>query len=553
MRPLDPRLVRTARSVRVHLAVTTLCGVALTGLVLAQAWLIARVVAGATAGETVGAAVAALGFVVLARVGLAYGAETAALRSAVTVKSELRRKLVTHVTRPGADPTSTDAGGVATLATSGLDALDDYIARYLPQLVLAVVTPVAVLAVVGTADWLSALVIGLTLPLVPLFMALVGWHTQARTQRQWRLLERLGGHFLDVVEGLPTLALFRRAKAEAALIRSVTEEHRSATMGTLRVAFLSAFVLELLSTLAVAVVAVEVGLRLLYGGLSLETALLVLILAPEAYLPLREVGARFHASQEGVAATSRVLDLLDEAPPEPPGHGPAPAPRRVRFVDVSLTYPGARTALQGVDLAVPEGRTLLVTGRSGAGKSSLLALLLRFVAPTTGTIVLDTDQGSLDLAETDPDSWRRRIAWVPQQPYLFDASAADNIRLGEPDASDAQVRRAAELAEAHELISALPQGYGTPLGERGTRLSAGQRQRIALARAFLRAETGGADLVLLDEPTAHLDAYNAALVRAAVARLVRGRTAVVVAHDEGWADLADDVVELAGGRERVSA
>ncbi|MEJ3657880.1 thiol reductant ABC exporter subunit CydD [Actinomycetes bacterium KLBMP 9759] len=554
MRPLDPRLVRTARSVRVHLAVTTLCGVALTGLVLAQAWLIARVVAGATAGEAVGTAVAALGLAVLARVGLAYGAEAAALRSAVTVKSELRRKLVAHVTRPGADPARTDAGGVATLATSGLDALDDYIARYLPQLVLAVVTPVAVLVVVGAADWLSALVIGLTLPLVPLFMALVGWHTQARTQRQWRLLERLGGHFLDVVEGLPTLALFRRAKAEAVLIRSVTEEHRGATMSTLRVAFLSAFVLELLSTLAVAVVAVEIGLRLLYGNLDLETALLVLILAPEAYLPLREVGARFHASQEGVAATTRVLDLLDEASAAMPARRPAPAPRQVRFVDVSLTYPGGRSALRGVDLTVSEGRTLLVTGPSGVGKSSLLALLLRFVAPSAGTVVVDaadTAQGSVDLAETDPDTWRRRIAWVPQQPYLFDASAADNIRLGEPDASDHDVRRAAELAEAHELISALPQGYDTPLGERGTRLSAGQRQRIALARAFLRAETGGADLVLLDEPTAHLDADNAALVRAAVARLVRGRTAVVVAHDEGWAQLADDVVELTGGRERV--
>lgn len=541
MAPLDPRLVRTVAPVRVHLAVTVACGVATTAAILVQAWLIARIVAGATAGETdLGIAIAAVAGVALARTALAHGAETAALRSAATVKSQLRRRLIAKVTGPTADPTATDAGAIVTLATRGLDALDDYIARYLPQLVLSVLAPVAVLVVVARADWLSALVIGLTLPLIPLFMALVGWHTQARTQRQWQLLERLGGHFLDVVEGLPTLAIFRRAKAEAALIRSATDAHRAATMGTLKVAFLSAFVLELLATLAVAVVAVEVGLRLLYGGLSLETALLVLILAPEAYLPLREVGARFHASQEGVAVVDRVLETLGADEPAAPSAAAPPA-ADVRFEAVTLTYPGGRTALAGIDLELPAGRTLLVTGRSGAGKTSVLSLLLRFVAPTSGRITA----AGVDIADVDPDAWRRRIAWVPQHPYLFDASAADNIRLGAPDASDTAVRRAAELAEVHTVIAALPEGYATRLGERGTRLSAGQRQRIALARAFLRVERDPeARLVLLDEPTAHLDAANAALVRTAVARLLRNRTGVIVAHDTGWADLADDVVEL---------
>ena len=581
MRPLDPRLVRTTRAVRVHLAVTVSCGVALTGLILLQAWLVAHAVARAGAGAgagALGATVGAVALVALARAALSYGAETMALRSAAVVKSDLRRRLVRHVT--GGDPASTDAGQLVTLATRGLDALDDYVARYLPQLVLAALVPVAVLVVVARADWVSALVIALTLPLIPLFMTLVGRHTQARTRRQWRLLERLGGHFLDVVEGLPTLAVFRRAKAEAALIRRVTEEHRAATMGTLRVAFLSAFVLELLATLAVALVAVEIGLRLLYGRLDLETALLVLILAPEAYLPLREVGARFHASTEGVAAAEQVFAALER--PQTlatrasgtgdsrvlPASRPVPAPESpdvaarpgagVRFHDVVLTYPGrADPALAGVDLTLRPGSTLLVTGPSGAGKTSLLSLLLRFAEPTAGRITVGGAAGeAVDLRDVAAEEWRHRIAWVPQRPYLFDASVADNIRLGAPGSSDAAVRRAAGLAEAAELIDALPDGYATRLGERGNRLSAGQRQRIALARAFLRQEgvLGGqgdaaaAPIVLLDEPTAHLDPENAVAVRAAVARLLRGSTGVIVAHDAGWADLADEVVHLDHGQ-----
>ncbi|TQM45403.1 thiol reductant ABC exporter subunit CydD [Pseudonocardia cypriaca] len=548
MKPLDPRLVRSTAAVRVHLAVTVACGFAATALILLQAWLVARVIGGATAGaaDTLGATVAAVGAVALARAALTYGAETAALRSAARVKSDLRRRLVRHVAT--SDPASTDAGELATLATRGLDALDDYVARYLPQLVLAVLVPVAVLAVVFRADWISGLVIALTLPLIPVFMALVGMHTQERTRRQWHLLERLGGHFLDVVEGLPTLAVFRRAKAEAALIRRVTDAHREATMRTLRVAFLSAFVLELLATLAVALVAVEIGLRLLYGRLDLETALLVLILAPEAYLPLREVGARFHASMEGVTAAERVFAALER-----PGTAPAPvapvepAPRpTVRFAGTGLTYPGRDVpALDGVDLVLRPGTTTLVTGRSGAGKTSLLALLLRFAEPTAGRVLVTaTDGREVDLADVDPDAWRTRIAWLPQHPYLFDASAADNIRLGLPGASDEAVRRAARRAEAEEVIRALPDGYATPLGERGHRLSAGQRQRIALARAFLRQEALDAPIVLLDEPTAHLDPEHAAAVRAGVARLLEGRTGVIVAHDEGWSDLADEVVHL---------
>ena len=554
MKPLDPRLVRTTRAVRVHLAVTVACGAALTGLILLQAALVAHAIANAPlldGGGTwadVGGVVALVGVVALARAALAYGAETAALRSAAAVKSQLRRRLVAHVTGAGADPATLNPGELATLTTRGLDALDDYVARYLPQLVLSVLVPVAVLLVVLDADWLTALIIALTLPLIPVFMALVGWQAQDYTRKQWHLLNRLGGHFLDAVEGLPTLAIFRRAKAEVALIRRTSEAHREATVRSLRIAFLSALVLELIATLSVALVAVQIGVRLLYGQLDLETALLVLILAPEAYLPLREVGARFHASMEGVAAAEQVFTVL-ERPGRVPQDRPDPAavpegPIELRFDDVRLTHPERTVAaLDGVDLVVPAGRTLLLTGTSGAGKTTLLSVLLRFADADAGRITVN----GTDLRDLPVEQWRRRIAWLPQRPYLFDASVADNVRLGVPDADDEAVARAVALAEATDVVAALPDGYATLLGERGTRLSAGQRQRIALARAFLR-RMDGASLVLLDEPTAHLDPDNAAAVRAGVARLLEGATGIVVAHDAGWADLADEVVRLEAGR-----
>ncbi|ALE83437.1 ABC transporter ATPase [Pseudonocardia sp. HH130629-09] len=557
-------MLRTASAVRVHLAVAAGCGVAATGLILAQAWLVSRVVAGATpsfatdgtpigpgAGlDTLAWLVGGVAVVAVARALLSYGAESAALRSAARAKSQLRMQLVRRLALAAPDPRRS-SGEIVTLATRGLDALDDYFARYLPQLVLAVLVPVAVLIVVADADWISAVVIGVTLPLIPLFMALVGMHTRARTDRQWRLLSRLGGHFLDVVQGLPTLALFRRAQVVAGKVRETTDAHRHAMTGTLRVAFLSAFVLEVLATLAVALVAVEVGLRLLYGNLDYATALFVLVLAPEAYLPLREVGARFHASMEGVAAARQVFAELDRpvggatggtTPVPPPAD---PAGRGLTVDGLRVRYPGADTdAVAGLSLTLAPGETVLLRGPSGAGKSTLLGVLLGTVAPTGGTVTVHGRDGTdAELAELDLDAWRRGVAWVPQQPHLFADTVAANVRLGagRDHVTDDAVRAAARRAGLDTVVARLPRGWDTVLGEGGTQLSSGERQRVALARAFLR----DAPLVLLDEPTAHLDPDSAAAVRTAATELLRGRTAVVVAHDAGWAEHTDRTVTIA--------
>jgi len=348
------------------------------------------------------------------------------------------------------------------------------------------------------------------------------------------------------VEGLPTLKVFGRAKAQEEVIAKVTDDYRRTTMATLRVAFLSALVLELAAAVATALVAVEVGLRLLYGHLGYETALLVLLLTPEAFLPLRAVGAQFHASMEGAAAAGRAFEILDTPVPDGPTGRAAPtvtagaAPTtamptvtadlraaEIRLDGITVIYPGRpRPALDGVSLAIAPGERIVLTGPSGAGKSTLLALLLRFVAPAAGTI----EAGGVDLAATDLEQWRRQIAWVPQQPYLFSGSAADNIALGQPGASRGAIGRAARLAGAAEFIESLPSGYDTPLGERGLRLSAGQRQRIALARAFLR----DAPLLLLDEPTAHLDPAGARLVGSALDTELADRTVILISHGRGW-------------------
>jgi thiol reductant ABC exporter CydD subunit len=405
------------------------------------------------------------------------------------------------------------------------------------------IVPAAVLVAVLSQDWISALIIACTLPLIPLFMALVGMATRDRMELQLRTLQQLGGHFLDVVAGLPTLKVFGRAKAQIRSIGEVTDRYRRAAMSTLRVTFLSSLILELVATISVALVAVEIGLRLMDGHLGLRTALMVLVLAPEAYLPLRQLGANYHASSEGMAAAGQVFAVL-EVPLPPRGlrrDVPDPAVTGISLEDLRVEYPGrSGPALDGISLAVAPGETVAITGSSGCGKSTLLAVLLGFIAPQDGSVRV----GGVDLADMYPDAWRSRVAWMPQRPHLFAASIAENVRLGRPEATDDQVSAAILAAGLGEVVAKHPEGLGTMLGDRGVGLSVGERQRVALARAFLR----DAPLLLLDEPTANLDGETEEAVLAALARLALGRTVILVAHRPALIEMADRVIHLDGVR-----
>jgi thiol reductant ABC exporter CydD subunit len=546
MRFLDPRLARRARAVRSLLVVDALLGVTVALLVLAQAVLLAHVAARAFDGASladVARPLVLLAVVVVARSVGAWAFEVAGRRAAGDVISQLRLELVESRLR--SRPAALDgaqSAEVATAAVSGVDALETTFARYLPQVVLAIVVPIAVVVLVASIDLVAAGVMLVTLPLVPVFMWLVGRYTEHRARERWQALALLSNHFLDVVRGLPTIRAFNRGKAQVGRIEEVSEEYRRTTMGTLRIAFLSGAVLELAATLGIALVAVVVGVRLVDGRIDFEPALTVLVLAPELYLPLRNLAAQFHASADGAAVAERMLDL-SEAQEVVSGTAPAPDPalEPILFEGVSFAYPSRDgDVLNDVDLELRPGETVALVGTSGAGKSTLVSLLLGFVQPGAGRILV----GDVDLAGVDPRAWRRRIAYVPQRPTLFHGTVAENIRLGDPGADDDGVRRAAELAGAHEFVSALRHGYDTLVGEAERQLSTGERRRIALARAFLR----DAPLVLLDEPTADLDPARIALVSAAIERLRPGRTVLLVAHRPEVASRADRVVRLANGR-----
>jgi len=551
---LDRRILDLARSHSVSLLGAVGLGASGGAVIVVQAWLLAHVIAevfidGATRAE-VGAPLALLLAAITLRALLSWAADASAARAAAGVKHELRRRAFARLMERG--PVSAErerTGELVAVLTEGIEALDAYVGSYLPQLALAAVIPLTVAVVVLSRDLLSGVVLLLTAPLIPIFMALIGRLAAARSQRQWLDMARLSAFFLDTIQGLVTLKILGRSQEQIAAIRRVTQAFRSSSMGVLRIAFLSALVLELVATLSVAVVAVEIGLRLLYGRLGFEQAFFVLLLAPEFYLPMRRLGAHFHAGLAGVTAAERIFAILDAPEPRSGSATPNPMPSRplLELDNVSYAYPAAgpgeaapRPALDRVSLRVEPGERVAIVGPSGAGKSTLVRLLLRFAEPDSGRLTAD----GTDAATIDPESWRRAMAWVPQRPHLFEGSIGANIRLARPEARDDELAAAVRHARAEDFIAALPDGENTRLGEYGATLSGGQVQRIALSRAFL----ADAPVLILDEPAEDLDPRLRAELDGSLNDLLAGRSAVIIAHRLPTVIAADRIVVLDGGQ-----
>ncbi|HVR05981.1 MAG TPA: thiol reductant ABC exporter subunit CydD [Solirubrobacteraceae bacterium] len=548
--PVTRRLLRESAAARPHLALAGLLGALAAALTVAQAVLLAEVIAraalnGATLSQLRGELIA-LAAVLAARAAVGAGFELSGRLGAIRVMSELRGRLARQLLQlcPGALGAEERTGELAAAAVQGVDALDAYFAGYLPQLVLTTLVPLAVLGFALHADPITAGILTLTVPILILFMVLIGKSAAAQTRRRWRALALLSAHFLDVVQGLPTLRAHRRAAAQAQTLAGVGERYRIETLATLRVAFLSALVLELCAMIGTALVAATIGVQLVAGDIGLQAGLAVLLLAPELYGPLRLVGQQFHASADGSAAAERIFAVLDRPPALAADAAdravPDPAHEPLRLEGVGYKYPGRPgEVLHALDLELRPGEITALVGPSGAGKSTIARLVLRLADPTTGRVLC----GGRDLRELDPDAWWAQVAWIPQRPQLFTGSVAENIWLAAPNASDAEVLDAAEAAGAAGFVAALPQGMATQIGDGARRLSAGQRERIALARAFL----ADAPLLVLDEPTAHLDTDSAQVVGEALERLARGRTTLLIAHDPALAERADRVLRLDSG------
>lgn len=485
----------------------------------------------------------ALAALFLLRAGLSWAAELTGFHAAAAVKSALRQRLIAQLLALGpVHAAAARSGDLAGTVLDGVETLDPYIARYLPQLAMVALVPLAMLAAVFPVDWISGTVLLVSGPLIPFFMVLVGSQAEAVNRRQWRQLLLMGAHFLDAVQGLTTLKLFGRARAEVALVGRIADAYRRTTMESLRIAFLTSAVLEFFASLAIALVAVLFGARLLHGRIDFYPALLVLLLVPEFFLPLRGLATHYHARLSALAAAGRIFDVLDTALPRRHGDLPAPsAPITLSCRGLHVAYAPDRPVLRGIDCDIPAGRMTALVGPSGAGKSTLAATLLGFVVPTQGQVLVNLDT---PLDHIEPEAWWHRLAYVPQAPRLFVGTIAANLLLARPDADMDALRRAAAEAGALAFIDALPRGFDTMLGEGGAGLSGGQVQRLALARAFLK----DAPLLILDEATANLDLETEAELVATIGKLVVGRTSVVIAHRLATIEQADQLLVLDQGR-----
>ncbi|SBS33338.1 ATP-binding/permease protein CydD [Marinomonas spartinae] len=546
---LDRWLKNQAKAVKSPLNIAITLGSVNGFFLIAQCWLLAHVL-NATAIEhqpimAVWPYLAGIVGVFLVRAILNYGNQRFTFEAAARLRTDLRAKLFNHIHHLGpAWSREQRSGARATELVDGVEELEKYFSLYLPQKQLAIIIPVAILVFVFPFDWVSGLILAITAPLLPIFMIIIGSQTEKLNRQQWRSLTRMGAHFFDMIEGLTTLKLFNAAQKEARFIGQIAEDYRLQTMKVLRIAFLSSMVLEFFAAISIAMVAVYVGFRLMYGDIHYLNGIFVLLLAPEFYLPLRSMGTQFHARMDALGAIEPIIELLNtQAPTEHNGKlelclQQAP---NITLSNLVFAYPKRDPVLCGVNLTLPAGSRTAIIGVSGAGKSTLGQLLLGFLNPTQGDIMVD----ETPLAHIAPSSWYQHVSWLPQNPTLFHGTIEENIALSPRlEGHEAALKQAAENAHALDFINRLPQGFQTIVGDRGQGLSGGEIQRIALARAFYK----DAPVVLLDEPSASLDPHSEQLITAAIARLAVGRTLLTIAHRLTTIEQSDQIVVLDSGK-----
>ncbi len=544
---LDKRLLHYLVQLKLPFSLTIAAGLVTSIAVILQASVLSRAVDGVfLQSETLSQIVPLLlVFLLLGmlRFGSQWGSQVFAKRLASRIKMDLRSCLSSHLLRLGPAYTRTQqTGELKNTVLRGVEALDAYFSEYLPQLLLAVLIPVLILIFVFPVDLLSGFVFLFTAPLIPLFMILIGDVAQGLARKQWKSLSRLSAKFLDVLQGLTTLKILGRSKEQIEHVKIITDEFRHTTMRVLRVAFLSALVLELVATLSTAIIAVEIGLRLLYNRLEFQQAFFILILAPEFYQPLRQLGQRFHAGMEGFTASKRIFEILEHSPTiQATGTKKQDFAESLTFQNVSFRYSESDAkALENVSMRIQPGQHIALVGPSGAGKTTFTFLLMRFLDPTAGDIKIN----STNLMDIDVQFWRQQIAWVPQQPFLFFKSVDENLLMARENATKAEIESAARRAFVHDFFMSLPNGYDTLIGERGARLSGGQAQRLALARAFLK----DAPIVLFDEPTSQLDAETEKQIQTSMADLSRARTVITIAHRLNTIETADVIFVMQNGK-----
>jgi ATP-binding cassette subfamily C protein CydD len=480
------------------------------------------------------------------RMALNWYSHAEANRGTLIIREKVFNRLTAMVASLGPLYTrSVQSGRLSNTLLKGVEALDAYYSQYIPQIFFALFTPLLIVCTIFPGDWISGIILLLSAPLIPFFMILIGKSASAMTEKQWKTMSRMNGFFLDVLQGLPTLKLFAQSKKQHDAIEETGETFRQGTMRVLKIAFLSSLTLELVGTLGTAIIAVGIGLRLLANQLTFQHALFVLLLTPDFYLPLRQLGTKFHAGMEGVSASKEIFAILEQAAPAQGDNAALISPEtfgkhHIMLSGVTYTYPGAaKPALDNINATIPAGKTTAIIGPSGAGKSTLINLLLRFQELEKGSITMN----GAAIHDIPLERWHRDISWVPQHPYLFNATLKENILLARPHASEAELSAALEKTGLSLFIASLPDGLETMIGEQGSRLSGGEAQRVALARAFLK----NAPLLILDEPTSHTDPELEAALRSSIQELMKDRTTVIIAHRLETIMSAEQIIVVSQG------